>query len=216
MEQQTIAQHITDINASVKTQNKPLKILQVQPAPFEPGRIGLENVIWFSEPVALTSIAAMVLPEHEVKILDMRLEKDTELNRVMLESRPDFVGTTSMTTDCYQAKAVLAIAKSALGPDVFTIVGGHHPTLAPEDFEDEEIDAMCLGEGEETFQELVNHLAQGRNPRELYAINGLRFRDASGDYVTTSKRAQRRSLDSFPTPARHLIPQRYIKFGQNI
>ena len=52
-----------------------MKILLVQPAPFEPGRLGLENVIWLSEPVALTSIAAMV-PDHEVRIMDMRLEED--------------------------------------------------------------------------------------------------------------------------------------------
>jgi hypothetical protein len=51
-----------------------MKILLVPPAAFEPGRLGLENSLWLSEPVALTSVAAMV-PEHDVKILDMRLER---------------------------------------------------------------------------------------------------------------------------------------------
>lgn len=190
---------------------KKLKILLVQPAPFEPGRIGLENVIWLSEPVALTSIAGSVGPEHEVRILDMRLEEDTELNHVMLEFRPDIVGTTSMTTDCYQAKAVLEMAKATLGDQVFTIVGGHHPTLSPQDFEDEAIDAMCLGEGEETFQELIDHLAAGRSPFELFAINGLRFRDAFGDYLNTSKRSQKKNLDELPVPARHLLKPKYQK-----
>lgn len=188
-----------------------LKILLVQPAPFEPGRIGLENVIWLAEPVALTSIAATVSPEHEVRILDMRLEEDTELNRVLLEFRPDLVGTTSMTTDCYQAKAVLEMAKATIGEHVFTIVGGHHPTLSPQDFEDEAVDAMCIGEGEETFNELIEHLAKGKSPRELYAINGLRFRDADGDYVNSAKRGQRKNLDEFPMPARNLLKPRYMK-----
>ncbi|MDF1666367.1 MAG: cobalamin B12-binding domain-containing protein, partial [Planctomycetota bacterium] len=85
--------------------------------------------------MALTSLASM-LPEHDVRILDMRLEADLVYNEVLCEFEPDFVGTTSMTTDCYQAKALLNVARSTLGPDVFTIVGGHHPTLAPEDFED--------------------------------------------------------------------------------
>jgi len=177
------------METTYQTEKKRLKILLAQPAPFEPGRMGLENVIWLSEPVALTSIAAMALPKHEVKILDMRLEKDTELNRVLREFRPDVVGATSMTTDCYQAKAVLEIAKRTLGSKVFTIVGGHHPTLAPEDFEDEAVDAMRIGEGEETFSELINHLALGKDAKELYAINGLRFRDADGEYVRTAKRA---------------------------
>jgi radical SAM superfamily enzyme YgiQ (UPF0313 family) len=181
-----------------------MRILLAQPAPFEPGRLGLENVIWLSEPVALTSLAAMV-SEHEVRILDMRCEPDIEFNRVLLEFRPDIVGTTSMTTDCYQAKALLQIAKGTLGPRVFTIVGGHHPTLSPEDFEDEVVDAIALGEGEDTFAELVAHLAKGGSPGELHAINGLRFRDSSGLYKTTPKRHQMRDLDTFPAPARHLV-----------
>src|SRR5436190_1519607 len=185
-----------------------MRILLVQPATFEPGRLGLENSLWLSEPVALTSLAAMV-PEHEVRILDLRLEPDVELNRVLLEFRPQLVGTTSMTTDCYQARAVLAIAKGTLGKECFTIVGGHHPTLSPEAFEDEVVDALCIGEGEETFQELVKHLQDRGDPRALDAIAGLRFRDAAGRYRVTAKRHQARDLDSFPPPARHLIPDRY-------
>jgi radical SAM superfamily enzyme YgiQ (UPF0313 family) len=185
-----------------------MRILLVQPAAFEPGRLGLENCLWMSEPVALTSLAAMV-PEHEVRILDMRLEPDAELNRVLLEFKPDLVGTTSMTTDCYQAKAVLAIAKGTVGPGCFTIVGGHHPTLSPEAFEEDVVDALCLGEGEDTFKELVEHLAAGRSRHELQGIDGLRFRGADGGFHTTPKRGQSRDIDTFPPAARHLIPERY-------
>ncbi|HVZ73194.1 MAG TPA: radical SAM protein [Polyangia bacterium] len=184
-----------------------MRVLLVQPAPFEPGRLGLENVIWLSEPVALTSIAAMI-PEHEVRLLDMRLEPDTALNELLLGWRPELVGVTSMTTDCYQARAVLEVAKGTLGDACFTLVGGHHPTLSPEDFEDDTVDAICLGEGEETFQQLVAHLAAGGDRRALGAIAGLRHRTADG-WATTPKRAQSRTLDSFPAPARHLIPARY-------
>jgi radical SAM superfamily enzyme YgiQ (UPF0313 family) len=187
-----------------------VKILLVQPSPFEPGRLGLENVLWLSEPVALTSLAAMV-PEHEVRILDMRLEPEDVLNKTLLEFRPDLVGTSAMTTDCYQSKAVLAIARGTLGDQVFTIVGGHHPTMAPGDYEEPEVDAVCVGEGEETFQELVMHLSGGGDRRKLQHVRGLRFRDEGGTWVTTVKRAQVRDLDTFPAPARALIPERYRK-----
>jgi radical SAM superfamily enzyme YgiQ (UPF0313 family) len=181
-----------------------MKILLAQPAPFEPGRLGLENIIWLSEPVALTSLAAMV-PEHEVRILDMRLEVDLAFNDALLEFRPDLVGVTSMTTDCYQAKALLEIAKGTLGPGCVTIVGGHHPTLAPESFEDPCVDVMCVGEGEDTFRELVTHLDGGGRADDLGSISGLRYRDDDGRWVATSKRSQIRDLDSLPRPARHLI-----------
>ncbi len=181
-----------------------MKVLLVQPAPFEPGRLGLENVIWFPEPVALTQLAAMI-PDHEVRILDMRLEEDVVLNRTLQEFRPDLVGTTSMTTDCYQAMAVLNAAKGTLGDACFTIVGGHHPTLSPAEFEVAETDALCMGEGEETFRELIDHLDGGGSARDLAHINGLRYRTEGGSWKTTAKRAQTRELDTFPPPARHLI-----------
>ncbi len=185
-----------------------MKILLVQPAPFEPGRLGLENIIWLSEPVALTSLAAMV-PQHDVRILDLRLEADTELNRVLLDFQPDVVGTTAMTTDCYQARAVLEVAKRTLRNGVFTIVGGHHPTLCPEEYDDPAIDAVCLGEGEETFAELIAHLEAGRPRLALGGIRGLRFRDERGLSFTSPKRPQVRDLDTFPAPARHLLPKKY-------
>lgn len=181
-----------------------MKILLVQPAPFEPGRLGLENVIWLSEPAALTSLAAMV-PEHEVRILDMRLEEDLAFNEALRDFRPDLVGVTSMTTDCYQAKALLHVAKGMLGERCFTIVGGHHPTLQPESFEDACVNAACIGEGEDTFAELVRHLAGGGSPYDLSGIAGLCYRDAEGRWAATAKRAQIRDLDSLPPPARHLV-----------
>ena len=188
-----------------------MKVLLVQPAPFEPGRLGLENVLWMSEPVALTQLAGTLLPEHEVKILDMRLEPEMVLNETLLDFKPDLVGSTSMTTDCYQAKAILQVAKQTLGDTCFTIVGGHHPTLAPQDFENEVVDCMCLGEGEETCLELINHLDGGGDPKQLSHIDGLRYRDANGNYHTTGKRSQMRELDTLPLPARHLLPERYRK-----
>ena len=56
-----------------------MRILLVQPAPFEDNRLGLENTFWLSEPVGLTSIGTMVQDEHEVLILDMRLEEPAKL-----------------------------------------------------------------------------------------------------------------------------------------
>ena len=135
-----------------------MRILLVQPAPFENGRLGLENALWLSEPAALTALAAMVAEKHEVRLVDMRLEEADALPRIVGEFRPELVGVTCMTTDAYQACAVAYCAKSMLGSDVFTVVGGHHPTLAPEEHDHECIDAVCVGEGEETLLELVEHL----------------------------------------------------------
>lgn len=181
-----------------------MRILLVQPAPFEGGRIGLENVLWLSEPAALTAVAAMVEGEHEVRILDMRLEEADVLPKVLTTFRPEMVGVTCMTTDAYQAQAVLHCAKSILGPDVFTVMGGHHPTLCPEEHDLPSIDAIVVGEGEDTFHELTAHLEAGGDRKDMDHIDGLVFRRDEA-VVTTNKRSQSRSLDEFPDPARHLL-----------
>ena len=63
-------------------------MLLVQPAPFENGRIGLENSLWFTEPVALTSIAAEVPEDHKVKIFNLRLKKADELPKTVESPKP--------------------------------------------------------------------------------------------------------------------------------
>jgi len=179
-----------------------MRILLVMPTPFETGRLGLENVVWLSEPVALTSVAASV-PEHEVRILDLRLEPEDMLVKTLGEWLPDIVGTTSMTTDAYQAKAVLRTAKQVL-PSALTVIGGHHPTLCPDEFDCDYVDIIVQGEGELTFQELV---ACHQHSGDYSGIDGLCWRDPAGVRHIERKRHQTVALDDLPTPNRGLIKQ---------
>ena len=140
-----------------------MRILLVQPAPFEDNRLGLENTFWLSEPVGLTSIGTMVQDEHEVLILDMRLEEPAKLPETLRNFKPDLVGTTAMTTDAYQAKAVMMLAKQIL-PSCLTVMGGHHATFMPEFYDEAYVDVV-QGEGELTFQDLVDLVGRARRRR---------------------------------------------------
>lgn len=180
-----------------------MKILLVQPTSLEEGRFGLENSIWLSEPVALTSVAAAA-PEHDVQILDMRLEEPRVLVETLRSFRPDVVGTTSMTTDCYQAKAVLRTAK-AIDPTILTIIGGHHPTLSPDGFTESYVDVMVRGEGEITFAELLAAYDVARDRKAIVGIPGTTVRTEGTHFVSGPKRSQVPSLDTLPAPRRDLI-----------
>jgi radical SAM superfamily enzyme YgiQ (UPF0313 family) len=182
-----------------------MRVLLVMPTPFENGRLGLENVVWLSEPVALTAVGAAV-PEHEVHVLDMRLEPETALANALVELMPDVVGTTSMTTDAYQAKAVLRMAR-AIRPQALTVVGGHHPTLCPDEFDVDYVDVVVQGEGELTFRELVQRWESQRvtGDRTFPGVRGVRYRDPAGEMVANPKREQTARLDDLPVPDRRLI-----------
>lgn len=183
-----------------------MRVLLVMPTPFENGRLGLENVVWLSEPVALTAVGTAIEDEHEVKILDMRLEDEGALVRMLSTFRPDVVGTTSMTTDAYQAKAVLRTARNVC-PEALTIVGGHHPTLCPDEFDVDYVDVIVQGEGEHTLREIMQRWTEQRaaGDKSMAGVRGTRWRDAHGVRHVNPKRDQTQSLDDLPIPNRRLI-----------
>ena len=185
-----------------------MRVLLVMPTPFENGRLGLENVVWLSEPVALTAIGTAIQDQHEVKVLDLRLETEDALANVLATWKPDVVGTTSMTTDAYQAKAVLRTAKNIL-PDTLTVVGGHHPTLSPHEFDVDYIDVIVQGEGEHTLREIMARWSRQKatNDRTFEGVKGTRYRDASRGNArrVNAKREQTVNLDELPVPNRELV-----------
>ena len=189
-----------------------MRILLVQPAPFEDMRLGLENTVWMSEPVALTSIAAMV-PGHDVEIIDLRIDPSQTLPERLRAFKPHMVGVTAMTTDAYQALAVLRNTKEIL-PDALTLIGGHHPTLMPEFFHKDYVDIIVKGEGEEVFKDLCQRwseqIQQGDPDRNtLASMKGTEVRTDTG-WVDGGKSAWIQDLDSIPAPSRDLI-RKYSK-----
>jgi len=174
-----------------------MRILLVHP-PVGVNVVGA-GILFLGEPLALETIAATV-PEHEVRILDMRVENEWEcLGREIAEFDPDMVGTTALTTETYQARRVLERAKSQK-PSLFSVVGGQHATLEPGDFDKPYIDFIVIGEGVDTFPELVQACL---NKREFGNILGLACRRGN-ELVINSPRPPCTNLDSVPFPARHL------------
>lgn len=182
-----------------------MRVLLVMPTPFENGRLGLENVVWLSEPVALTAIGGAISDLHEVRVLDLRLEDEGALAETLLAFRPDVVGTTSMTTDAYQAKAVLRLARSIV-PEALTMVGGHHPTLCPDEFDVDYVDVIVQGEGEHTMREIVARWAaqKAHGDRTFEGVAGARYLEG-GVRRANRKREQTVNLDTLPVPDRSLI-----------
>jgi hypothetical protein len=73
-----------------------MKILLIEPAKA-PITIGGEDVFIY-EPLALEYIAAGVVKDHDVKILDLRLEKD--LQGFLRDFCPDVVGYDRIYGSC--------------------------------------------------------------------------------------------------------------------
>ncbi len=151
------------------------------------------------EPLGLEMIAGALWSRHEVALLDLRLEPDG-LADTLAALRPHLVGiSASFTIDIYRALDIAGAAKAA-DPRTFVFVGGHHPSLCPEDFCHPAVDAIVVGEGELTARELVDTVAA---EGDLGRVPGLVLNQPQGQHFT-GHRPLLKDLDALPYPAREL------------
>ena len=148
-----------------------MKILLIQPPKTDNSMSMIDMSL--TEPLAL-EILASCLSEYEVKLLDMRLEDDLETT--LNDFKPDIVGTTAFTAEVYKASKVLESVKK-FDQDILTIIGGHHATLMPQDFDKKYIDIVAIGEGEHIIKEIV----EAKSKKTGYEnIKGIAIRTGSG------------------------------------
>ena len=174
-----------------------MKILLVNP-PCGARTIGLKNIAKI-EPLNLELLGAVVGSRYEVRLVDMEVAP-RDLAPTLREFVPDVVGVTSEVVHVDSAKQVLALCRLA-APHCVTVVGGHHPTVWPQDFLDPVIDLVVRGEGTESFAEICDAVAAGG--RDFRHIAGLMIREGE-ELVPTRPRALPTTLDHQPMPDRSL------------
>jgi len=148
------------------------------------------------EPLELEILAATI-PEHQCRILDMRIDKDLE--GTLLELQPDVVGITSYTTDVPEVHSLLRKVKEYC-PESFTIVGGCHASVMPKDFFGPHLDAVAVGSGEHILPELVGRLSLKQSVSEIPNL-WIRRDDR---FVSTGNGLSLQNIDSLPEPNRDL------------
>ncbi|MEI7527647.1 MAG: radical SAM protein [Elusimicrobiota bacterium] len=150
-----------------------------------------------------------------VRVVDAALEPDAlgAVRSALRGLKPDVVGISSLTAESFLAHRIAAAVK-AESPGMPVVMGGPHATSDPAGaLADASVDAAVIGEGEETFTELVRVIAEEgprwREPAALRAVAGLAFR-CDGRTELSAPRAPITDLDSLPFPAWDLID--YKKF----
>ncbi len=175
-----------------------MKILYINPARLQSG---LDAIIT-GAPLSLITIAAMV-PEHDAKLFDFKVDKYRERKFRSELNRYDTVAITSMTPQIYSA---LEVAKMAKEQGCNTIIGGYHPTLVPEFVADREyVDFTVRGEGEHTFKEVIDYLDGNKKRISLKEIDGISYKNKEGKIIHNSERELEHNLDNFPMPRRDLL-----------
>jgi len=142
-------------------------------------------------------------PEHNQEILDLTYMKDPMdvLGRRLRDFDPDIVGMSAMTSEADNLHEVANVIKQA-DPDIIAVAGGPYGTSSPElAIADTNIDILVLGEGEETYADIVSSLASGGDGK---GIPGSLWRD-NGDIIRGDERKPIADLDAIPFPAWDMV-----------
>ncbi len=121
------------------------------------------------------------------------------LIKQVIETKPDLIAFSVFTYNYQWAlKMARAIKKEINAPIIF---GGIHPTLVPEIvIQNDCVDIVCVGEGEEALMELVENL----NSEKKYRIRNLWFKK-DGKIIKNEQRPLFENLDSLPLPDKDLF-----------
>ncbi len=146
-----------------------LRVLLIKPKAVLPTILGLEKFQRL-EPLELGYLAAAI-PGHNVQVLDLRLHRfpDLALRSRLRRFSPDVVGITGYSHESGAVKRIAAQVRKSL-PQARVIVGGHHATVAPEDYNIANIDAIVRGEGTGAFRQFIAALL---DDRALHTVPGV-------------------------------------------
>ena len=187
-----------------------MKILYVNPSRIESG---LDAII-IDPPLSLISIAAMV-PEHDAKLFDFKVDKYREKDFRRELNRYDIVAITSMTPQIYHAFEVAEMAKEQ---GCITILGGYQSTLVPDHVaKNPAVDYAVRGEGEHTFKEIIDYIDGNKNNKSLKDIDGISYKNEDGNIIHNKDRQLEYNLDNFPMPRRDLLRKKvYMNLGARL
>ncbi|EXJ14000.1 B12-binding domain-containing radical SAM protein [Imhoffiella purpurea] len=176
-----------------------MKILLVKPKARLPTVLGLQR-FQLLEPLELGYLAAAAGSGHEIRILDLRLHLDADaaLTAALRRFRPDLIGFTGYT---HEASNVIRLSRLVRGrlPGAIVVVGGHHATVEPADFDLPSIDLIVRGEGCRPFAAIVDALSRGEPPSGIEGV--LRTGEHFDPEAATG-------WPGFPDPATLPIPRR--------
>jgi len=122
----------------------------------------------------------------------------------------DIIGISSTSQDFAVATEIARSIKQSK-EKIITILGGHHITYLPKTLP-KEVDIGVIGEGEQTFLELVRLLSDNSlqiKPEDLEKIDGIVFHGDRSPTVN-SYRKLIESLDNIPIPFRPKSDKTYL------
>ena len=178
-----------------------MKILLLNAPPLK--TFGITGQIY--PPLGILYLASYVRqkrPDLEIQAIDGYKENSQKLVSKIIEDAPDILGV-SFTTQAATGAYKLINEIKRINPKIFIVTGGPHTSTLPEDcLKNSAADIAVIGEGEETFFEIVEKIDS--SSEDINNIAGTAVMD-NGQFKRNPMRPLIDDLDTIPFPARDLL-----------
>jgi radical SAM superfamily enzyme YgiQ (UPF0313 family) len=145
--------------------------------------------------------------DFDVDVFDSTFEAMDTFARHVQRERPPVVG---LYCNLMTKQNVLRMIPICRDVGATVILGGPEPISYAAEYLAAGADIIVAGEGEQTLEELLPHLAR-YGLGKLHSVAGIAFLDGDGQLVRTPPRPQLSDLSGLPWPDREAIPmQRYL------
>lgn len=146
---------------------------------------------------------------HAVKIIDRNIK--TNSREIIDAYKPDVVGITSLTGRMILDGIKVSKYVRSKFPNTKIVWGGIHTSLLPENTLDNEfIDFVIIGEGEESFIELLDAIEDKK--KDFRHILGIGYKEGQ-KIIINNPRPLIKELDTLPLLPWHVIDvEQYLKY----
>lgn len=130
-----------------------------------------------------------------------------DIRKQIEDFNPDFVGITVMSMTRVSTYKAIKLIKE-INKNIKIILGGIHASMMYRQLlENFPIDAICIGDSEESLLELLDAFIQKKSFKK---IKGIAYKNKNR-VIVTEKRELRRDLDSLPFPSYEVFMNKNIK-----
>ena len=173
-------------------------------------KTGMDMGSTVAPPHGLLTVAAPIQNAgYSVKLLDQRVENVTKgIIEQYLSKDTVAIGISAMTgTQILHALDLAQWCRELVGSHVPIIWGGCHPSVTPKQtLEHENVDMVVVGEGDDTFLELIQAIDHKTSLRD---VKGIMFKDGP-EFVRTEARSLLDIETLLPTPWELINVENYI------
>ncbi|MBG9544810.1 Fe-S oxidoreductase [Cytobacillus firmus] len=157
------------------------------------------NAKYIHTNIAIRYLKAYAQPDFDVELAEYTI-KDPVMNIVtdLVRKKPDVIGFSCYIWNIEETIKVIKMIKK-IDPSIHIVVGGPEVTYDVADWMNnvQEFDYIVIGEGEETFKQLLNELNSTMN---MENVHGLAFRE--NGQVRINPQRNKLDLRDLPSPFR--------------